>query len=181
MSFPDQGARPPGCGREATHEPVYDASCVRADPAQGRGHDAVSGRAARRTPNSMPDHATSSAGRPREGAVCAAGWVAAGHTDISDRGQATWTAEFPAPTTTMRCPSNPLGLRYAAICSSRPSYFSPPRMYGRYGLGKATGRGDQRAGGEHGTVGELRLGVVVTAARHLGVLGARTGTSKWSA
>lgn len=40
MSFPDQGARPAGCGREATHEPVYDASCVRADPAQGRGHDA---------------------------------------------------------------------------------------------------------------------------------------------
>ena len=49
-------------------------------------------------------------------------------------------------------------------------------MYGRYGLGKATGRGDQRAGGEHGTVGELHLGVVATAARHLGVLGARTGT-----
>ena len=46
MSFPDQGARPPGCGREATHEPVYDASCVRADPAQGCGHDA--GRAEQR-------------------------------------------------------------------------------------------------------------------------------------
>ena len=74
MSFPDQGARPPGCGREATHEPVYDASCVRADPAQARGHDAGLAEQPDEPQARCQTMQPASAGRPREGAVCAAGW-----------------------------------------------------------------------------------------------------------
>ena len=86
MSFPDQGARPAGCGREATHEPVYDASCVRAEPAQGCGHDA--GLAEQRDEPQTRCQTMQPVVQvdPERALFAQRDGVAAGQTDISDRG-----------------------------------------------------------------------------------------------
>ena len=176
MSFPDQGARPAGCGREATHEPVYDASCVRADPAQGCGHDA--GLAEQRDePQTRcqtmqpvvqvdPERALFA---QRDGSRLATLTSATAARRPGLRSSRRRRPRCVAPQTRWGS-----GTRRRAAAD--PHTPREPGCTGGTGWVKPPVAATNARAGEHGTVCELRLGVVAAAAHHLGVLGVRTGT-----